>query len=139
MRTAEYLPAVVAVLVSAAVGTAASLLAGRWGPKRRVVPSSATGQAFEGGNEVIGQAHAPLALRLYPMLLAFLVFDVAVVLLLPWALLLGQQSGSAARASCAAAPCVTRGQLLGAGATFAIVLLVGWLHVRSTRAANWNA
>jgi NADH-quinone oxidoreductase subunit A len=139
MRTAEYLPAVVAVLVSAAVGAAASLFAGRLGPKKRAAPQSAHGQPFEGGSEVIGQAHAPLALRLYPMLLAFLVFDVAVALLLPWALLVGQLASLPAEVCTVASPCVSKSQLLGTGATFGVVLVIAWLHVRGTRAAKWNA
>ena len=69
MRTAEYLPALVAVLVSAGLGAAVSLFAGRFGPKGRATAGSAKGQAFEGGSEVVGQAHAPLALRLFPCLL----------------------------------------------------------------------
>jgi len=139
MRTAEYLPAVVAVLVSAAVGAAASLFAGRLGPKKRAALHSAHGQAFEGGSEVIGQAHAPLALRLYPMLLAFLIFDVAVALFLPWALLVGQMASQASQICSVASPCLTKGQLLGTGATFGVILVVAWLHVRATRAAKWNA
>jgi NADH-quinone oxidoreductase subunit A len=139
MRTAEYLPAVVAVLVSAAVGAAASLFAGRLGPKRRVSAQSAQGQAFEGGSDVVGQAHAPLALRLYPMLLAFLVFDVAVALLLPWALLLGQLPLQTAEICSVSAPCLSNGQLLGTGATFGVTLVIAWLHVRATRASKWNA
>lgn len=136
MRTAQYLPAVVAILLSAGLGAAVSLFAGRFGPKSRATAGSAKGQAFEGGSEVVGQAHAPLALRLYPMLLAFLVFDVAVALLLPWALLIGNLS---AGRSCGGDGCVSTQQLLGVGVAFGLVLSVAWVHVRGTPAANWNA
>lgn len=139
MRTAEYLPAVVAVLVSAGVGAAVSLFAGRFGPRRRAIPGSAKGLSFEGGGEAIGEAHAPMALRLYPMLLAFLVFDMAVALLLPWAMLVGQGAWQNNAACLAAASCVSGTSLWAAGLTFAVVLFVAWLHVRGTRAGAWNA
>jgi NADH-quinone oxidoreductase subunit A len=139
MRTAEYLPAVVAVLVSAGVGASVSLFAGRFGPKRRAVLGSAKGQSFEGGGEAIGEAHAPIALRLYPMLLAFLVFDMAVALLLPWAMLVGKGAWQGGAGCRVAASCVSGRDLWGAGLTFASVLVVAWLHVRGTRAGAWNA
>ncbi|MDX2022088.1 MAG: NADH-quinone oxidoreductase subunit A [Deltaproteobacteria bacterium] len=139
MRTAEYLPAVVAVLVSAGVGAAVSLFAGRFGPNRRAAPGSAKGLSFEGGGEALGDAHAPMALRLYPMLLAFLVFDMAVALLLPWAMLVGQRAWRPGPACAVAADCVPGSNLWAAGLTFAVVLLVAWLHVRGTRAGAWNS
>ncbi len=52
------------------------------GPRR---PSPVKGQAFECGNPPSGSAWARFSVRFYLIAILFLVFDVEVVLLYPWA------------------------------------------------------
>ncbi len=122
----EYVPVLLAVAFFGGLGLLASALAGRWGGVR--APGTEA-------TAVSGEPHTPLALRLYPLVLAFLVFDVAVVTLYPWAVYLGQP----ARAACSLSTCPGGLRLFAAGATFVAVAAVAWLVVRRTRAAEWNA
>ncbi|MCG5054420.1 MAG: NADH-quinone oxidoreductase subunit A [Myxococcales bacterium] len=132
--TALIVAAGVVALISVALGAVPSLLAGRFAAAVGRPAPAAQGEAFEGGSEPAGEAHAPLALHLHPLMLTFLVFDLAIVALYPFALLLGQGHTPEAAAE-AGAP---QG-LVGAGAVFGCVMLVAWLHVRRSRAATWGA
>ncbi len=73
--------AVIAVLSALVVGVMVSI-SRVLGPKR---PSVTKGQAFECGNEPSGSAWGRFSVRFYLTAILFLVFDVEIVFLYPWA------------------------------------------------------
>lgn len=126
MRVADLLPVLVAMSAAAALGLLASTLAGRLsGRGRRGAPPRALAEG--GPADEDGDAHTPLALRLYPLALAFYVFNAFALCLYPLALALSSAAGTDAARS-----------LVGAGLAFTAFPLVAWLYIRRTRAAEWN-
>jgi NADH-quinone oxidoreductase subunit A len=82
---------VAAILVFVAVGVGfllANLLVGRLVRPNRPDPEKAT--IYECGEPTVGSAWVQFDLRFYVVALLFVVFDVEVALLFPWALVFGQ-------------------------------------------------
>jgi NADH-quinone oxidoreductase subunit A len=78
----QYLPLVLGVLFAVALGAGMLILNALLGPKRT---SAVKDQPFECGNESLGPARNKFNVRYYVVALVFLVFDVEVVFVLPWA------------------------------------------------------
>ncbi len=77
-----YLPAVIGILVAVGVSLAILVLNALVGPKRT---SPAKEEPFECGNPPVGPARNRFNVKFYIVALVFLVFDVEVVFILPWA------------------------------------------------------
>jgi NADH-quinone oxidoreductase subunit A len=78
----QYVPMVVAVAIAAGLGGAVLVLNALLGPKRK---SAVKELPFECGNPPAGSAKGRFSVKYYLVALFFLVFDVEVVFLLPWA------------------------------------------------------
>lgn len=77
----QYVPVIVAFVISAAVvGT--MLLLGKLGPRQ---PTEVKLTAFECGNEPSGPAWGRFDVRFYLTAILFIIFDVEVIFLYPWA------------------------------------------------------
>jgi len=61
----------------------AALVAGRF--VRRALPGRVKGEPYECGEPAIGESWVQFDLRFYVVALVFLIFDVEIVLLFPWA------------------------------------------------------
>jgi len=80
----EYLPVVIMALVAALI-PALFVSVGRFlGPRK---PSVVKGEAFECGNPPTGPAWGRFSVKFYLTAILFIVFDVEVVFLYPWAIL----------------------------------------------------
>jgi len=80
----EYLPVVIMALVAALI-PALFVTVGRFlGPRK---PSLVKGEAFECGNPPTGPAWGRFSVKFYLTAILFIVFDVEVVFLYPWAIL----------------------------------------------------
>jgi NADH-quinone oxidoreductase subunit A len=79
---AIWLPVIVSFLVAGIVAGVMVTINLILGPKR---PSAVKGEAFECGNPPSGSAWGRFSVRFYLTALLFLVFDVEVVFLYPWA------------------------------------------------------
>jgi len=80
----EYLPVVIMALVAGLV-PALFVAVGRFlGPRK---PSVVKGEAFECGNPPTGPAWGRFSVKFYLTAILFIVFDVEVVFLYPWAIL----------------------------------------------------
>lgn len=87
MLDAQYLPVLVLFLVAGAVVTL-MVNAGRlFGPRNR---SDVKLDAFECGNESSGSAWGRFSVKFYLTAILFIVFDVEVVFMYPWALVFRQ-------------------------------------------------
>jgi NADH-quinone oxidoreductase subunit A len=80
---ASYIPAAVAIVLALGIAGVFLLLAKVLGPKK-VTPAKA--EPFECGMDPIGSPRARLSVRFYPIAILFLVFDVEIALMYPWAL-----------------------------------------------------
>jgi NADH-quinone oxidoreductase subunit A len=80
----SYFPLAVVFLVAGLLAAALVLLASVLGPKR---PSAVKSSPYECGSEPVGDARDRFGVKFYMVALLFIVFDVEVVFLYPWAVL----------------------------------------------------
>ncbi len=80
----EYLPIVIMVLVAALIPALFVTVSRLLGPRK---PSIVKGEAFECGNPASGPAWGRFSVKFYLTAILFIVFDVEVVFLYPWAIL----------------------------------------------------
>ena len=79
---AQYLPVLVAFVLTGVLVTLMVFMNQLLGPKR---PNAAKSEAFECGNPPSGSAWGRFAVKFYLTAILFIVFDVEVVFLYPWA------------------------------------------------------
>jgi len=80
----EYLPVVIMVLVAAVIPALFVAVSRFLGPRK---PSVVKGEPFECGNPATGPAWGRFSVKFYLTAILFIVFDVEVVFLYPWAIL----------------------------------------------------
>jgi NADH-quinone oxidoreductase subunit A len=80
----HYLPILVTIVVASIVPALFLGVSALFGPRR---PSAIKGEAFECGNPSSGPAWGRFAVKFYLPAILFIVFDVEVVFLYPWAVL----------------------------------------------------
>jgi NADH-quinone oxidoreductase subunit A len=80
----EYLPIVIMVLVAALIPAIFVAVSRFLGPRK---PSLVKGEPFECGNPATGPAWGRFSVKFYLTAILFIVFDVEVVFLYPWAIL----------------------------------------------------
>jgi NADH-quinone oxidoreductase subunit A len=80
----QYVPVLVLFCLAGGVVVAMVLLGQLFGPKR---PNPTKSQAFECGNSPSGSAWGRFSVKFYLTAILFIIFDVEVVFLYPWAVL----------------------------------------------------
>jgi NADH-quinone oxidoreductase subunit A len=80
----EYIPVLAMLVLSALVPGLFLAVSALFGPRR---PSVVKGESFECGNVSSGPAWGRFSVKFYLTAILFIVFDVEVVFLYPWALL----------------------------------------------------
>jgi NADH-quinone oxidoreductase subunit A len=79
----HYGPLVVLILIAGAFGVGNIVLSRLIGPRRQ---GPVKGMSYESGMNPIGDTHRRFNVRFYLVAIAFLVFDVEIVFLYPWAI-----------------------------------------------------
>jgi NADH-quinone oxidoreductase subunit A len=120
-----YLPILIGVIVATGLGLAILLLNSFFGPRR---PNRVKGEPFECGNPPVGPARDRFNVKFYLVALVFLIFDVEVVFMLPWAV---------RYRSLIADPAMGIMALVEA-LIFVAVLAVGLLYVWKRGVLDWN-
>jgi NADH-quinone oxidoreductase subunit A len=130
----DYVAATLAILGGAGMAVAFSLLARYFGEHR---PTKAKQIAYEAGSDPVGNPRARMPVRFYPVAILFLVFDIEVAFLYPWALSYGLLScgGPLERGVCTAGP---SGFGLATLLVFVGVLVVALAYVWRKRAIGWD-
>ncbi len=125
------------IVVTTALALVILGLAHLIGPKRVGPVKDAT---YESGMEPFTDARRPFSVRFYLIAVLFLIFDVEVVFLYPWAVLYPRlhsaEHGAWAQALRAAG--YTPGYLLLAIGVFFVLLLVGFVYEWRRGVFNWN-
>ncbi|MEK7682844.1 MAG: NADH-quinone oxidoreductase subunit A [Chloroflexota bacterium] len=83
----EYLPIVILIVVSTGLAISIVGLGHLFGPRRR---SLRKGQPYESGMTPIGPGQRRMPVHFYLIAVLFILFDIEVIFLLPWALVLRQ-------------------------------------------------
>ena len=85
MNLEQYLPVLLFIAVGLAVGVLPQLAGYILGPSR---PDPAKGSAYECGFEPFGDARMQFNVRFYLVAILFIIFDLEIAFLFPWALAL---------------------------------------------------
>ena len=130
----DYIAAALAILTGVGMAVAFSALA-RFVGERRVTRAKQI--PYEAGSDPVGSPRVRMPVRFYPVAILFLVFDIEVAFLYPWAV-------NYAYLSCAGPlvkdTCTAGVSWLGLGALvlFMAVLLVALAYVWRKRAIGWD-
>jgi NADH-quinone oxidoreductase subunit A len=122
----QYIP--VLILLVAAIGFAVgvltlSVLLGQRGKRTR-----AKDTAYECGKEPIGEGGARFSVKFHLVAMLFILFDIEVVFLYPWAVVYRDMLADHA----------TRNLIFGSMISFIAVLFAGYLYALKTKAFDWK-
>ncbi len=138
----EFGPVAITVLLVAALTAAILVLAHAIGPKRFGRVKDAT---YESGMEPVGDTRRRFNIRFYLIAVLFLIFDVEIVFLYPWAVLFprlrqpgGMGSATATWAEQLRAAGYTPGFLVVSIGIFFALLLVGLYYEWRRGVFKWN-
>ena len=119
MTLDPYLPVILFILVGVAVGIAPQVLGFLLGPRR---PDQAKNSPYECGFEAFEDARMKFDVRYYLVAILFIVFDLEIAFLFPWAVALGK---------------IGVFGLLAMGA-FLLILVVGFIYEWKKGALEWD-
>jgi NADH-quinone oxidoreductase subunit A len=130
----DYTSAALAILAGIGLAVAFSALA-RFVGERRVTKAKQI--TYEAGSEPIGNPRARISVRFYPVAILFLVFDIEVAFLYPWAV---NYSSLSCAEPLVRGACIAGVSWFGLGVLglFMAVLLVALAYVWRKGAIGWD-
>jgi NADH-quinone oxidoreductase subunit A len=125
-QLAQYIP--ILFLFAAAVGFAGgtlvvSVLFGKFGKR-----TAAKDTAYECGRDPIGEGSSRFSVKFYLVAMLFILFDIEVVFMYPWAVVYKQMLAEHA----------TRNLALGSMVSFLGILFAGYLYALKKKAFDWK-
>jgi NADH-quinone oxidoreductase subunit A len=123
----QYIP--VLMLLAAAIGFAGgtlliSVLLGKYGKRTR-----AKDTAYECGKDPIGEGGTRFSVKFYLVAMLFILFDIEVVFLYPWAVVYRDMLADHA----------TRNLILGSMISFLAILFAGYIYALEKKAFDWKS
>ena len=116
---AEYLPVLIFLAVATAIGIALLIIGSVIGPRK---PSDDKDAAFECGFTAMEDARAKFDVRYYLVAILFIIFDLEIAFLFPWAVVLDKIGGFG----------------LAAMTLFLLVLVIGFIYEWKKGALEWE-
>ncbi len=120
----QYIPVLILALVAVgfAFGTlVASVLVGKIGKRSRIKDS-----AYECGMLPVGEANSRLSVKFYLVAMLFILFDIEVIFLYPWAIVYKEMLAQNANL------------IFGSMMSFLGILFVGYIYALKKRAFDWK-
>src|SRR6184192_1320761 len=131
-QLAQYVAVLILALVAItfAGGTLLfSVLIGKWANKNRLKRvAQAKNIPFECGMIPVGEGNPRLSVKFYLVAMLFILFDIEVVFLYPWAVVYKQMLAKPE----------TRNLIFGSMITFLGILFVGYIYALKKRAFDWK-
>src|SRR5215469_11238492 len=121
----QYLPVVLLFIVACVVaggGLMSSFILGKAGRRTAVKDMS-----YECGMLPIGEGNTRLSIKFYLVAMLFILFDIEVVFLYPWAVVYKQMLADNAAA------------IFGSMISFLVILFVGYIYALKKRAFDWKS
>ena len=115
----EFLPILVIAVLATTLGFVIVGVGHLFGPRR---PTQRKGEPYESGMRPYGPGRRRVPVRFYMMAVLFILFDIEIVFLLPWAVVLRQ---------------LGRAGLIEMG-VFIVILLVGYVYAWKSGAMEWE-
>jgi len=129
-RLSSYYPVFVFVLVAVGFGVVTLLLAHLLGPRKR---TSVKEMTYESGMDPIGTARQKVDVKYYLIAILFLVFDVELLFLYPWAVSAYEQRGGEA-----VMPGLLRGPVFWEVLVFLGTLVVAYVYAWRRGVFRWR-
>lgn len=123
----QYIP--VLMLLVLAVGFAAGVLVLSVLVGFRSKHNRAKDTAYECGKDPIGEGGARFSVKFYLVAMLFILFDIEVVFLYPWAVVYRQMLAEHA----------TRNLVFGSMISFIVILLAGYVYALNKKAFDWKS
>jgi NADH-quinone oxidoreductase subunit A len=125
-QLAQYIP--ILMLLVAAIGFAVgvlmlSVLLGKFGKRTK-----AKDTAYECGANPIGEGSSRFSVKFYLVAMLFILFDIEVVFLFPWAVVYREMLADPA----------TRNLIFGSMISFLLILFAGYLYALKKKAFDWK-
>ena len=126
-QLAQYIP--VLMLLVAAVGFAAGVLMLSVFIGYKTKHNRAKDTAYECGKDPIGEGAARFSVKFYLVAMLFILFDIEVVFLYPWAVVYKDMLAEHA----------TRNLVFGSMLSFLVILFAGYLYALKKKAFDWKS
>jgi len=132
-QLSQYVPVLMLGLL--AVGFSAtmvvlSVVLGRWANRKRLKQAVAVKNvAYECGMLPVGEGSTRLSVKFYLVAMLFILFDIEVVFLYPWAVVYKSMSADSAM----------RNLIFGSMISFLLILFVGYVYALKKRAFDWKS
>jgi NADH-quinone oxidoreductase subunit A len=126
----QYIPVLMllGVAVSFAFGTLVfSVIAGNFAAKRGI-RTKTKDIPYECGMLPVGEANSRLSVKFYLVAMLFILFDIEVIFMFPWAVVYREMLANPA----------TRDMIFGSMVSFLAILLVGYIYAVKKGAFNWK-
>ena len=123
----QYIP--VLFLLAAAIGFAAGTLVASVLLGKSAKTSKAKDAAYECGKDPIGEGNARFSVKFYLVAMLFILFDIEVVFMYPWAVVYRQMLADHA----------TRNLILASMVSFLLVLFAGYIYALKKKAFDWKS
>jgi NADH-quinone oxidoreductase subunit A len=117
----EFLPLIVFFVIANVIGIALLTISKILGVKKTTIRKN---DVYESGVNAVGSATRQYDIKFYLTAILFLLFDVEIVFLLPWALAYGDSPN--------------KGFMIGSFVFFMAILLVGYFFVINSKALKWD-
>lgn len=118
----NYLPVLVLLIIAVIIPATILILTHRLGPRK---PSERKLSMYESGMPPVGGAHPKFSVRFYILAMLFILFDIEVVFMYPWAVIYKKWI--------AVSPFI-----LIEGLVFLSILLIGYIYVWRKGALDWE-
>jgi len=125
-QVVQYIP--ILMLLVAAIGFAVGVLVLSVLVGFRSKHSRAKDTAYECGKDPIGEGGARFSVKFYLVAMLFILFDIEVVFLYPWAVVYRQMLADHA----------TRNLVFGSMISFLIILFAGYIYALKKKAFDWK-
>ncbi|MBC7428422.1 MAG: NADH-quinone oxidoreductase subunit A [Bacteriovorax sp.] len=117
----EFLSFVIFLIIATALGVVLMMISNFLGFKKKIVR---TNDIYESGVNPVGSATRQYDIKFYLTAILFLLFDVEIVFLLPWALAYNNTQNT--------------GFMVAGFVFFMVVLLVGYIFVINSKSLKWE-
>jgi NADH-quinone oxidoreductase subunit A len=129
----DYLPVFLLLIVAVAVAASQLLISWLLGPTTK--PNAVKDSPYECGIEPTGEAHTRFSVKFYLVAVLFILFDIEIVFLYPWAVHFGGGIEDGVVFA-------TRGALVrflfAEMLVFLLILFLGWYWVVKKKALDWE-
>lgn len=117
----EFLPLIIFFIVANVIGITLLTISKILGIKKITVRKN---DIYESGVNAVGSATRQYDIKFYLTAILFLLFDVEIVFLLPWAMAYGESTN--------------KGFMIGSFVFFMVIMLVGYFFVINSKALKWD-